>query len=120
VCALSFIQVIDMYGGLSLSLFVQGEGTSSLVPLGEELNVAWRVDGGRIPPQLALQALQLVVGDTAAEFRSPEQQELVCHAIGGRTSVFAMLPCGAGKSMCFILPAVYDLKQQLTPRTQVC
>ena len=52
-------------------------------------------------PQL-LSLLKQVFGYT--EFR-PHQAEIIRDALGGR-DVFALLPTGGGKSLCFQLPAL--------------
>lgn len=79
--------------------------------------------------QLILKALQAVLRDDHARFRTPQQEEAVRMAAAKETPLVAVLPTGGGKSLVFMVPAMLsgagvtvvvapyaELKRQLVTR----
>ncbi|PNP37241.1 hypothetical protein TGAMA5MH_10863 [Trichoderma gamsii] len=79
--------------------------------------------------QVILKALQAVLRDNHARFRTPQQEEAVRMAAAKETPLVAILPTGGGKSLIFMVPAMLagagvtivvapyaELKRQLVTR----
>ncbi|RFU71790.1 recq family helicase, partial [Trichoderma arundinaceum] len=79
--------------------------------------------------QVILKALQAVLRDDHARFRTPQQEEAVRMAAAKETPLVAILPTGGGKSLVFMVPAMLagagvtivvapyaELKRQLVTR----
>lgn len=56
--------------------------------------------------QALLKALQAVLRDDYAQFRTPQQKEAVRLAAAKETPLVAILPTSGGKSLVFIVPAM--------------
>jgi superfamily II DNA helicase RecQ len=78
---------------------------------------------------IIIQALQAVLRDDNARFRSPQQEEAVRQAAAQQSPLVAVLPTGGGKSLVFMVPAMLasagvtvvvapyaELKRQLVQR----
>ena len=55
------------------------------------------------------EALKSVFG--FQRFRTDQQKEAVMSAIEGKVDIFVSMPTGAGKSMCYQLPAIFELRK---------